>query len=179
MKSKFDFETQKILLLIKIDSERLFERIKYRKPEYLNTFALKRTREHFSQIFKNRYENVGIDLLAFCSKETLVAIDNFYSKADDLHWYLNHTEDMPNTVEDNLNFYIKDLERLINTLKLYLNADLGYEKSSSIEEFVLSDNIETDALSDEEFEFDSFTSSDQSDIETDNFEPEDIDEQEK
>lgn len=128
MKSKVDPASQRILLLVKLDAQRLYDRVKYRAPDYIGTFALKRTREHFTDIFKNRYQHMKIDELNHCGEESIIALDKFYTAVDDIHWYLNHTEDMPKKVEDNINAYIRDLDELIETVNLYINAELGYQE---------------------------------------------------
>ena len=79
--------------------------------EYLRTFEVKRTRVHFKDIFRNRYSEIHVDDLQECSSEVLVALDKYYSRVDDISWYLNHTEDLPNLVRDNLHVGIRDLEK--------------------------------------------------------------------
>jgi hypothetical protein len=130
MKSKADFIAQRILLLIKLDAQSLFNRIKYREVEYLQTFALKRTRSHFPVIFANRYRDLPISDLKHCGEESLIAIDAFYNKVEETYWYLNHTEDMPNMVEDKMSIIIKKLEHLFDTMNLYLNVELGYQEDT-------------------------------------------------
>ena len=127
MKSKMDELANKILLLIKLDAKRLFERIKGRRKEYLTTFSVKRTREHFKEVFKNRYQFLKIDDLVCCGEETIIALDEFYTLADEMNWYLHHTEDMPATVEDKTGNNIRALEKHYQTLNLYIDADLGYQ----------------------------------------------------
>lgn len=130
MKCKEDDITERILILIKLDAERLYQRIKNRKSEYIKTFALKRTREHFNDIFKNRYKDVSISELKCCDKEVIVAADQFYSTVDNFCWYLNHTEDMPATVEDKINQEVRQLAPLYETLSLYIDANLGVNENS-------------------------------------------------
>jgi hypothetical protein len=125
MKSKNDEFTQRVLMLLKLDSKNLFNRIKDRKNEYLEIFALRRTREHFPMVFKNRYENTTIAELSHCSTDLINSLDQFYSIVDDLSWYFYHTQDMPNTVEDYLNRKITKLEKVLSTLHLFLDAELG------------------------------------------------------
>ena len=111
MKSRLSEESQKILILLKLDSQHLFDRIKNRMSEYLRTFEVKRTRTHFKDIFRNRYNEVQVNDLKGCSSEVIVALDKYYSRVDDISWYLNHTEDLPNLVRDNLHVGIRDLEK--------------------------------------------------------------------
>ena len=131
MKSKNTESTQRILLLLKIDANNLFNRIKSRKNEYLEIFALRRTREHFPMIFKNRYESTSLDHLTHCSTELITTIDLYYTHVDEMNWYLFHTEDMPNTVEDFIHRKIIKMEKLLSTLNLYLDAELGIDNNQN------------------------------------------------
>lgn len=126
MKSKNDEATQRILTLLKIDANNLFDRIKNRKSEYLEIFALRRTREHFPMIFRNRYEGTSITDLSHCSVDLISSLDEFYTQVDEMNWYLYQTEDMPNTVEDFIDRKIVRMSKLIDTLNLYLDVELGF-----------------------------------------------------
>ncbi len=125
MKSKNTEATQRILVLLKIDANNLFDRIKGRKSEYLEIFALRRTREHFPMIFNNRYQGTSIMDLSHCSPELITTLDQFYRPVEEMSWYLFQTEDMPNTVEDYIDRKIARMEKLLGTLNLFLDAELG------------------------------------------------------
>jgi len=124
MKSKDDIKAQRILLLIKLDAKNLFQRVKQRQSEYIGIFALKRTREHFPTIFKNRFKFMTIAELAYCTDEVSVAVDTFYTLVDDMEWYFAHTEDMPNTIEDKVRSYVRDLSKHFKMLEFYIDAEL-------------------------------------------------------
>ena len=128
MKKKISEDSQRILMLLKLDAKRVFERIKYRSPEYLGEFSLKRTREHFKDVFKNRYDETTIRELMFCSQEVIVGLDQFYSKVDEIRWYLNHTQDMPNRVDDKVHSHIRELQNFYDTLNLYIDVEMGIAK---------------------------------------------------
>ncbi len=128
-------------MLLKIDSKNVFYRIKDRKAEYLEIFALRRTREHFSKIFSNKYEQTSISELTHCSTDLINSLDQFYLIVEDLSWYFYHTQDMPNTVEDYLNRKIMKLEKSLQTLHLYLDAELGIQ------------GVNTDEVKEEEIPF--------------------------
>lgn len=130
MKSKNAEATERILVLLKIDANNLFKRIKERKSEYLEIFALRRTREHFPMIFNNRYEGTSLMDLSHCSTDLITILNQFYSHVDEIKWYLYHTEDMPNTVEDYIDRKIIRMEKLLSTLNLFLDAELGIESES-------------------------------------------------
>lgn len=114
----------RILLLLKLDAQRLFERIKLRAADYLLDFSLKRTREHLGDVFKSRYPEVKIEELKFCSEEVILNLDHFYHRVDELKWYLYHTEDMPTNVENCVRRDIGKLETSYHALNLYLEAEL-------------------------------------------------------
>lgn len=136
MKSQKDEMTQRYLLLYKLDSQRLFERITERQSEYLMVFDNRRTRTHFVDIFKNRMDSASMNELSHCSTDTIQALDQFYTLIDGMYWYLKVTEDMPGTVEENITRDIIRLRKLYDTLKLYLDAELGIvEENDSIPQF--------------------------------------------
>jgi hypothetical protein len=133
MKSRNDEYTQRILTLLKIDANNVFKRIKSRKSEYLEIFALRRTREHFPMIFNNRYEETSLADLAHCSGELITTLDQFYNPVEEMRWYLFQTEDMPNTVEDYIDRKIVKMEKLLNVLNLYLDAELGIQNDEKVD----------------------------------------------
>lgn len=125
MKSKVSEDTQRMLMLLKLDAKRLFERIKYRAPEYMYEFSLKRSRDHFPAVFTNRYDQTTIKELMLCGQEVIAGLDLFYTKVDEMRWYLNHTQDMPNRVEDKIHSHIRELEKHFETLNLYIDVEMG------------------------------------------------------
>jgi hypothetical protein len=153
MKSKNNENTQRILMLLKIDANNVFKRIKTRKNEYLEIFALRRTREHFPQIFNNRYEETSIELLAHCSTELITTLDQYYTPVEEMRWYLFQTEDMPNTVEDYISGKIRKMEKLLGTLNMYLDAELGIVSGDTagmdVDQPLFIDQPESDIFSSE------------------------------
>jgi hypothetical protein len=125
MKPKISEDTQRLLMLLRLDAKRLFERIKFRAPEYMYEFSLKRSRDHFPAVFKNRYDDTTIKELMLCGQEVIAGLDIFYTKVDEIRWYLNHTQDMPNRVEDKIQAHIRELEKLLETLNLYIDVEMG------------------------------------------------------
>lgn len=144
--------------MLKLDAQRLFERIKFRAPEYLGVFSARRVRDHFVDIFKNRYDNASLELLSQCSEEVIVGLDQFYTKADGLFWYLNHTQDMPMKVSDYVYHMISELEDDIQTLSLYIDAELGISASKKEDLLEMKENTppehDFEFSSEEEFKLD-------------------------
>ncbi|MDB9786629.1 hypothetical protein OAB57_00865 [Bacteriovoracaceae bacterium] len=129
-----------LLMLIKVDANNVFDRISSRQAEYVSEFSLKRTRDHFNNIFRNRFEGLSIEAMVGLDPEIIVAADNFYQELDRLHWYLMHTQDMTNTVEDNVGISVKLLKKNLDLLLLYTDQE------------VLSDQIEEGDLENLEIE---------------------------
>jgi hypothetical protein len=127
MKSSKDELTLRVLTLLKIDAKNVLDRIVDRRTDYIEVFALRRTREHFPLIFDNRYNAASLRDLTHCSIETINALDHFYLTIDQLRWYLFCTEDMPNTVEDIVLGKIGKLKKLFKTLELYINEEMGID----------------------------------------------------
>lgn len=126
-------EAQKIFLLLKMDAKNLFERLSERRDEYLSLFSLKRTREHFKEIFFSRYRGLSAKDLTYCGAETLVALDKFYSIVEKLDWYFRVTEALPQTVLDHTARELKKIEEHYQTLDLYLNAELGIAQEENLQ----------------------------------------------
>lgn len=125
-------EIRKVLLLIRNDVQNLYERVKDRKNEYLELFSVKRTRAHFPEIFKNRYDEIPFTDLKLCEEELLVALDKFYKTIDEMKWYLMTTEDMPARIDDRVHQLMRELETDYAMIDLYLNAQIEHmeEKKS-------------------------------------------------
>ncbi|MBK26644.1 MAG: hypothetical protein CME70_21770 [Halobacteriovorax sp.] len=129
-----EFETKKsVLTILKLDSKRLYERVVERRKEYMATFAVKRTREHFKDVFFSRYDSITFTDLKILSPELIGCLDNFYGFVEELKWYLMSTEDMPATVEDKTGRDIKELKNSYDTLVLYLEAELDVSSAKSQE----------------------------------------------
>ncbi|RLA64722.1 MAG: hypothetical protein DRQ88_07540 [Epsilonproteobacteria bacterium] len=120
-------EVQRILILLQLDAQRLMERIKKREKEYLHRFNISRTRSHFKDIFANRYEEISISTLKNISEEVIISADNFYTQADNLHWYFKQTEDMGVAAEDYCAKTICDIQAAYNTLTAFLRAEITGE----------------------------------------------------
>ncbi|MBF0359840.1 MAG: hypothetical protein HQK49_02460 [Oligoflexia bacterium] len=122
-----------ILLLLKFDAKNLLDRVSERKIEYMYEFSLKRTREHFKEIFTNRYQKCSINILKHCDIDVLTALNNYHTRAEEILWYLNHTQDMSKTAEDKITIHVVALSKLYSTVELYLDAAIDVQ-SKLIEE---------------------------------------------
>ena len=125
------------MVLIKIDATNLFERISSRKKDYMETFSLKRDRDVFKEIFKCRYTRSTFFDLSHLPTEIIEVANDFYDQVDKLYWYLMHTQDMPNTIEDEIMRYLHFIERKFEALLLYVDAELSgtnLEDSSDFED---------------------------------------------
>lgn len=115
------------LRLIKLDANNLFKRIGDRKESYLHIFSLKRSRDHYAEVFKNKYNDTPLSDLKMIKDETISVLDEFFTKANNLKWYLEFTEDMPTQIEDHLSYEIASLGRLIDSVNLHLDLEMGLD----------------------------------------------------
>lgn len=125
MKSETKAQKEKYLILLKIDALNLFDRITKRRDEYMDDFSLKRDRSIFREVFYSRYSLMTMSELAHLSSEIIELANNYYLAVDELLWYLSHTQDMPNTIEDEIHRSCHHFEKVLSSLTLYIDAELG------------------------------------------------------
>ncbi len=130
MKTSIPEMTQRFLTLLKVDSFNLMNRIIERQEEYLNDFSLKRDRAIFAEIFYNRYATTSMNDLAQLPIEIIELANDFYTQVDNLRWYLMHTQDMPNTIEEEIQRQTVSLKKKQDNLLLYINVELAGEDMS-------------------------------------------------
>ena len=127
MKTNLPEMTQRYLTLLKIDSVNLMARIVDRQEDYLNDFSLKRDRAIFHDIFANRYASTTMEDLAQIPVEIIELANDFYLNVDQLKWYLMHTQDMPNTIEEEIQRKTAVLKKKHENLMIYINVELSGE----------------------------------------------------
>ena len=115
-----DEHKEKMLTIFRLDSTHLYERVVGRKNEYLQIFALKRTREHFDRIFNSKYQSFKVNDLAVLAPQTIQSLEEFYQQVEEISWYLYKTQDMPNTIEEVLNRMLNRLKKLYQQLQFFL-----------------------------------------------------------
>ncbi|MCO4754255.1 MAG: hypothetical protein KC478_07220 [Bacteriovoracaceae bacterium] len=148
MKSTQPEINQRYMLLFKIDAKNLYNRISNRQNEYIEIFSLKRSRSVFKDIFENRYAKASAFDLSHCPAEVMEALDQFYTRADELYWYLKYTQDMPNTIEDEVSRKVARLGKLYEQLCLYVDAELSGVELDQDPDFkdIPSDDIHYDSF---------------------------------
>ncbi len=140
MKNTHTNLAERYLILIKIDSENLFERIKEREKIYMEHFSAKRDRNIFDEVFVNRYAQASMFDLAHLPSEVIELANDFYTTVDLLYWYLMHTEDMPNAIEDEVIRNIALIGKKFTVLTLYIDAELSGEISNNKSEDLTKSN---------------------------------------
>jgi type IV secretory pathway VirD2 relaxase len=135
MKSKRSDLELRYILLFKLDAKNLYHRITSRRHEYVEIFSLKRNRAIFKDVFEHRYSKASIQDLSHCSIEIIESLDSFYQAVDEIYWYLKHTQDMPNTIEDEIHRRINALKRQYEMLTLYIDAELTGSEQTEIQSF--------------------------------------------
>jgi len=139
--------SSRYLVLLRIDAYNLYHRINDRHAEFIEIFSLKRDRSIFKEIFKNRYSSMSIGELSNFSVEIIELANKFYQDIDELFWYLERTQDMPNTIEDEVIRSCMRLERQLDNLLLYIDAELSGKEVVMPPEIEAEDFIPTDDFS--------------------------------
>lgn len=120
-----------ICLLLRNDSSSLANRVIGRFSEYMKIFSVKRTREHFKEVFKHNYYSLALSDLALLDSNVLNFANEFYTQVEKIYWYLMNTEDMPGTVAELTEKKIKILKKCWNNYEQELNACLENLMSDS------------------------------------------------
>ena len=140
LKSKHSEIDQRFLILFKLDAMNLFNNISSRSNDYIEAFSLKRNRGVFKEVFENRYSRASIDNLSHCPVEVIEVLNSFYTAVDKLYWYLKTTQDMPNTIEDEVTRKVARIGVLYDQVELFVDAELSGE-AIDYDEPVESNNI--------------------------------------
>ena len=117
-------QKKSFIALIQLDAENLLHRIQDRREEYLMILNLKRTRDHFSDIFHSKYGHIDIGQLKELKESTIYSIDHFYREVEELKWYLLHTEDLPAMISDRTHASIKKIANLFREMSQNLGPEL-------------------------------------------------------
>lgn len=139
-------DTIRILTILKLDTQSVFNRMTQYFPEYINILALKRSRDHFKELCVSKYDTVRFEDLRFCGPELLVELDRFYQIFFEIKWYLFHTEDMPNRMEDRVRFDLKELSKAYQNLELYLNVEFDTARSNNQSAFIQNHSFKNEAV---------------------------------
>lgn len=134
------------LILLRNDAYNLFHRINDRHAEFVDIFSLKRDRSIFKEVFRNRYEQTTMSELSHFSVEIIQLANKYYGDIDELFWYLERTQDMPNTIEDEVIRSCSKLEKQLDNLLLYIDAELAGKEVPEVEEEASPDFIPSDDL---------------------------------
>ncbi len=132
MKSKRTDLEIRYILLFKLDAQNLFNRIVVRRHDYIEAFSLKRNRAVFRDVFDNRYSKASINDLSHCTPEVIEALNSFHQGADEIYWYLKHTQDMPNMIEDEVHRMVNRLKTQFELVTLYIDAELSGTEQEEI-----------------------------------------------
>lgn len=130
-KSEIANSMKKLILILKLDAENLFNRLDLHLTESLSILAIKRNRSHFDDLFENKYSTLGVEVMAELPEETIVALNNFYVEVSELRWYLLHTENQPQMIQNNCERIMKKIRSYYDTLHIFLEAEL---KDDNLEE---------------------------------------------
>ena len=125
--------------LVQQDLQEVIRRLNSRMEEALRIFSQKRSREHFKDLFFNRYKIFSVSVLSDLNADTYSMIVSIYEEIDSLYWYLMSTEDMPSQVETNVLLYIKKMNSNYAEIADYFINDISLENDREIEDDTAND----------------------------------------
>lgn len=132
------------VLLVQQDLQELIKRLNARMEDALRMFAQKRTREHFEQIFFNRYKDFSHAIFSDLDSDVYPKIVSIYEEIDEMYWYLKSTEDMPSLVRTKVDAYLKNMNKnYAEVLDHLMSDDLGIENNIEIGH---DDNSESETI---------------------------------
>jgi hypothetical protein len=145
-----NYKKDSILTLIKMDSDSLYQRVKHRYFDYMQVFTQKRTRDHFQEIFIHKFKSFPLEYMVGFEKETIMIIYQFYNTIDELFWYLQVTQDMPNTVEDRVSTTIRNITPMYENIKLYIESELDQQSGNNDMDFDNSEDFNNPEMNNEQ-----------------------------
>lgn len=136
--------------MVKEDIQELMRRLNVRMEGALRIFGQKRNREHFKEVFFNRFKSFSPQVLADIDEEIYPFVVSYYESVDDLYWYFMSTEDMPSLVETNVVATMKKLNGKYGELiEMFLNVSVSDQSFSEIDASSMDDE---EVLLDDEFD---------------------------
>lgn len=91
--------TARIRHLIALDAANVMRRLLARHQEMVALFSRLRDRNPMLETVKSWFLTISFADLSILSPSEQGAVNAFYMKLDELRWYLQYTEDMPNQVQ--------------------------------------------------------------------------------
>ena len=143
--------------LVKEDMQQLMQRLNGRMEDALRMFSQKRTRDHFKEIFFNRYKVFSTSELSDIPNTVFSEVVSYYEGVDEIYWYLMSTEDMPSLVESNVLISMKKINKLYGKVFDELLSDETSENHSDIADSNISEEespFESSSFDDAEFDDD-------------------------
>lgn len=119
-----DVFKNRLMILLKSDAEDLFRRLNLHLEESVSIMNLKRSRDHFKDLFRSRYPTFTAGELKLIDEASIVAVVAFYREVDELNWYLLHTQDQPQMILNHCEKAMLHIRGFFDTLKLHLEAEL-------------------------------------------------------
>jgi hypothetical protein len=104
-----DDRATRIGLLVALELRRIVRHMELRKGLLVKLWSRHRAREPFIETLFTRWRTLGLEDLVLLDVDAHEPLERFYEHVDDLRYYLTYTEDMPVTLEDQLEIGIGHL----------------------------------------------------------------------
>lgn len=111
-----DERTRRVAHLIHEDASQLIDTVTFRLSMLLELWSKHRAREPLLRSLHTRYFEVPASELLLLDERTFTLAQSFYIQLDELRLYLEYTEDMVNTLEDNFRVHFKRMTEIAEEL---------------------------------------------------------------
>jgi hypothetical protein len=102
-------ERDRIRHLIALDATGVHRRLMDRREEMIEIFGRQRDRDALLLPLRSVFTTMRFGDMAILSIEDQRAVHGYYESLDDMHWYLKYTVDMPGTLEQRLQHFLREL----------------------------------------------------------------------
>lgn len=102
-------EADRIRHLIALDATAVQRRLLDRREEMVEVFSRQRDRDALLLPIRSVFQTMRFGDLALLPIADQRAVHGFHEALDDLHWYLRYTVDMPGTLEQRLQHFLRRL----------------------------------------------------------------------
>ena len=123
---KITKKQKSLLLLIKLEIERIVTDVNSRKKMLYKLWSKERVRQPLINVLRSKFVDLDFKTMLLLSDKLNKILNNFYKDLDDFIFYISYTEDMPQTLKQQFELYVKNLnknaEESLKELKGVINA---------------------------------------------------------
>lgn len=91
-------KTKRLAIVLIQEVDRIIDQLEFRKDMLYELWTKHRLRKPFLHTMRSKFFEVPLTELTSFHYDTLAVMNNFYNHLDEMTFYMEYTEDMPNTL---------------------------------------------------------------------------------